>query len=877
MGDHPAPPTAEALLAHADWVRALARTLVRDPGLADDLAQSSWLDALQHPPRDARNLRGWLAQIVRNAARQQARSTQRREARERTASRPEALPDTADLVAEAERQREVIAHVLALAEPYRSTLLLRFFRGLAPAQIAEHQGVPLATVRTRLQRALAQLRVRLDREYGERAHWCAALLPLTAARELPAVALPASLIPVGGLLVTMTWKVGAAALVIAATWWTWSTFTGDAASPAPATVASSTAAISLARPADPALTSPRELSASGERTALQSPSALSPTPTPEAPADTAEPELRRVEGRIVDATGRPVAGLSLVAYARPADGSPDFDPPSPRIPTLTAADGSYSVDVPGRFVNVESADPAWILTCDGLPVGETAQLRVAVPARELRGLVVDEHGAPLDAATITASFSCTALAEFPYVLYGIERRTWTSESAADGSFLLPQIPAAAELHVTREGYAPAHQPELEAHPTIVLRATAKSPAAAHWIRGLVLDPQGRPAVGAQVRFGPSQATSDDQGQFELAIATYTEATPLTATQPGFAAAVFEDFGLAVRDASRDLERTGADRAALDGAGVDRAAPDETVLERAALDRTLLDWVVLHLPGPALTLSGRVLEADGRPAAGWWIDLADATPSDGPLLSVERESSSAAGAALPLLTDADGRFLVEGLQDRPYRVRAFDPSRCLFVHSPPTPAGTPDLELRVPDDAILPVLRGRVLSERGHPIRGAVVRVLFSLGLDTTGAEALTSCRETQTDEHGHFELLSLPRAHLYLHVDGPHIDPQDAVPVLSAADVELRAQVRCRFRLDLPATDPADRFLVLDSEGRELPLSIQSAATSDSTSSVPRTPTGFPVCTVSERATTLVLLHGDHELRRLPLDLDPNQLQVVAR
>jgi hypothetical protein len=38
---------------------------------------------------------------------------------------------------------------------------------------------------------------------------------------------------------------------------------------------------------------------------------------------------------------------------------------------------------------------------------------------------------------------------------------------------------------------------------------------------------------------------------------------------------------------------------------------------------------------------------------------------------------------------------------------------------------------------------------------------------------------------------------------------------------------------------------------------------------------GFPVCIVTEDAATLVLLRGDAELRRIPLDLLPNELQLV--
>ena len=44
------PPTFEDLLRHSAWVQALARTLVRDADLAEDLVQETWLAALRRPP-----------------------------------------------------------------------------------------------------------------------------------------------------------------------------------------------------------------------------------------------------------------------------------------------------------------------------------------------------------------------------------------------------------------------------------------------------------------------------------------------------------------------------------------------------------------------------------------------------------------------------------------------------------------------------------------------------------------------------------------------------------------------------------------------------------------------------------------------------------
>ena len=69
------PADINALLAHTDWVRGLARSLVKwgDPGV-EDVVQETWLKAMEHPPRAGENLRAWLSAVVRNVVRQARRS-----------------------------------------------------------------------------------------------------------------------------------------------------------------------------------------------------------------------------------------------------------------------------------------------------------------------------------------------------------------------------------------------------------------------------------------------------------------------------------------------------------------------------------------------------------------------------------------------------------------------------------------------------------------------------------------------------------------------------------------------------------------------------------------------------------------------------------
>ena len=75
----PTTPSVSALFAHTDWVRALARSLARDVDSAEDLAQDALVVALERPPRDASNLRGWFARVLHNLQRERGRRERRTE------------------------------------------------------------------------------------------------------------------------------------------------------------------------------------------------------------------------------------------------------------------------------------------------------------------------------------------------------------------------------------------------------------------------------------------------------------------------------------------------------------------------------------------------------------------------------------------------------------------------------------------------------------------------------------------------------------------------------------------------------------------------------------------------------------------------------
>jgi RNA polymerase sigma-70 factor (ECF subfamily) len=212
----------EELLAFGERVRKLAAGLLRDGSRADDVVQETWVTVLEKPPRRRTGLGGWLARVVRSRAFDLLRSESRRTARERRAARPEAIAAGPDTAAEAETCRRLAEAVCALPPAARVVVVLHYYRGLTCRETAERLGIPVETVRTRLRRALEQLRAALGG--GDHGRLRLALLPLAARRRKPPrswkplgdglLADPASAAPLtgvvgGGLLMALKLKVAA--------------------------------------------------------------------------------------------------------------------------------------------------------------------------------------------------------------------------------------------------------------------------------------------------------------------------------------------------------------------------------------------------------------------------------------------------------------------------------------------------------------------------------------------------------------------------------------------------------------------------------------------------------------------------------------------
>jgi len=208
-------------------LHALARRLAVASADADDAVQQTWLQSLRAGLPPARALPAFLATTFRNVLAFGGRTERRRAARELRAGtdRPLEVESTADLVATVELHRLLAALVLELPTMQRELVLRHYFAGDPIDELATRHAITAAAVRGHLHRARQELRRRLDASDGEARR---AFGLLVAAASRPALPLVLTLVAMN------TKSLVAVAAVVAVGLLTWRTLApGDVAPIAP--------------------------------------------------------------------------------------------------------------------------------------------------------------------------------------------------------------------------------------------------------------------------------------------------------------------------------------------------------------------------------------------------------------------------------------------------------------------------------------------------------------------------------------------------------------------------------------------------------------------------------------------------------------------
>jgi RNA polymerase sigma-70 factor (ECF subfamily) len=806
---NPSDPTVELLTEQIDWMQALARSLVRDPHEAQDLTQDTILSALRTPPRatDRRSLRSWLRLVMRSrlseSKRRRGAETERERAREDRREGDD-VPPTDVLVERVEIQRRVADALLGLEEPYRTTVLLRFYEAMPPREIARRLRLPLATVKSRLHRGLDKLRSKLDAaDGGDRSAWLGALAAWVGA---PRPRLPI-LGPTGTLAVnTKFWSAAACALVVGlGSYLYWPSNT-----------------TSLERAETP------ELSAGENQVAMPAPSSEEALPdaalvrTARAERATASADaprdLHTVRGTAFLADGTAASGLSIRLDAGGTASSLEPE-------TRTDASGRFALDTEREAGRLLAADPGYVTVRPGSwnAFGSIEPVLVAARAIAVRGVVVDDWGSPVHGARIGLEIDPGFRTRFADALDSSFAEVWQTTTDENGAFAFDSLPAIdpSTLHVVHDRFEPlvVSAPHTdEAH--LVLRLGTVIVPDRHAVRGVVCRPDGSPAPDALVAAGHVTVRVDQQGAFTLDRRRLDGADRLVALAPGYL------------PAREDLPPT-----------AEGAAPEA---------------LVVRLPGACLTIRGRIVDAEGEPRAGGrvWVGdprvfgtignfpvvvegLASGSPlppevldSRGRRIGTNDRTGSAMPAGDPsalvhwVTTDADGWFEIGGLEDRAYRLHAIDPDFGWGTISDPIPAGTTDAVLVAPGDAAWPTVRGRIVTSRGDPVPGVFVTPWVSaLHLNESigdGAEAdvlrFFTRRGARSDEDGRFELTNVLKNHVQFHVMSTAIVPTypSVEDVVDPNDFEI--VVLARVHLEVESASGHDAIRVSAADGSPLDL-----------------------------------------------------------
>lgn len=756
------PDPVQALLVHQDFVRSLARHLLSDAHAAEDLAQDTWVAALEHGSA-ALSPRRWLAGVLRKRAVSTHRTAERRGRREREAAREESSPSEEGILAREAVRARVVAAVLALEEPYRESVLLRYFENLPPRAIAARLGCPVETVRTRLKRAHERLRTRLDREHGGREAWGAVLLawagPGGDGGPGPTLAAPAAL------------ALATAGLGLAA-WLSVRALERDPA-PAPAEPA-----------AGPVVSAPFPAAGWAAAPAV---AARAEVPRDPAPASLqAATGSLRVTVRWSD--GAPAAGIRA-RFTRGTGDSPFFH-----------ARRGETDDAGVLVLDELDAGTGWLgldrndQSRAEIVAGEETALEITLPRGiDVDGTVVDRAGVPVPEAELWLS----DLNSFTGAFVG--------RAGADGRFALRSCQRGQELGAFAAGHAPSLLTSLGAEEGTHLSVRLVLLGPGGEVRGRVRGPDGEP-VAAQVLVGSEQHSFLRQfvpGEGELvgtaapARLVHTDAlgrftahgvplgrVPVTVRAQGCALARQEvvvaadvpaevEIGLqpeavvtgrAADEAGAPIEHVAVGLAGAYGlldpqssTGPDgvyrlgalpaspialearhaRLGTDRARFELAAGEERAWD-PVLGLGG---SLSGRVVDAGGAPLRGWRVEA----------IGQAREQRSHGGAR----TDAEGRFTVRGLLDGPHRVTLEAPGTSVPVlQRGNVQPGGPALVLRVPAERQpSAAVRGSVVAEDGRvPVNLALELATANLGMPS------------EADAAGRFELDGLVPALYVLRV-----------------------------------------------------------------------------------------------------------------
>jgi RNA polymerase sigma-70 factor, ECF subfamily len=148
----------------APLVYGVARRVVRDPQMAEDIAQEALVEVWRQAPRfdpSKGRATSWIVTIAHRRAVDRVRSEQSRHEREDRVGRDTATVSTTEPSARLEAAAttdELTTGLAALTDLQRDAIRLAFYEGRTHQEVAQLLGIPLGTAKTRIRDGLIRLR-----------------------------------------------------------------------------------------------------------------------------------------------------------------------------------------------------------------------------------------------------------------------------------------------------------------------------------------------------------------------------------------------------------------------------------------------------------------------------------------------------------------------------------------------------------------------------------------------------------------------------------------------------------------------------------------------------------------------------------------------
>ena len=855
------------IAAEATWVRRLAVALAHDVHAGEDIAQDALLAASRgHGIGD---LRAWLAGTVRNLARLRRRGDERRAARELEGARSERVDDPALAFERLELQEALLGAVRELSEPYRTTVLLRWFEGLEPEEIAQRTSTPVRTVHTRLQRALGLLRERLDRRsQGDRSRWLAAWLPAFTQSSSGWKWL---------LLMELKTKLAIAGLAVVAVTTVW-----VVSKPAP--LPEAPAALALAQ--EPAHDVSTGVSAplEGTTTPVERREAASESGS-QAPAHAAAAARRRIHGLVIDVTGKKLPRVEL-AFRSGEDGRTD-----PAFTGSSDLEGKFELEADAQHGGkIEPVSSDWAVVYKPelqVPDPSAGYVLVLGRPRLFHGSVQDSAAQPVEAAEVWLSYensrrpgemsfwnartrkpSSRSKNSMRPDIFGdplrdsfgidlgpvqLQDQGWNTSSASNGSFSFQGVDSLPNARVcaSAPGYDDGEAELRENEGEVVMFLHKRSDVRAAELFGKVVGPDGKVISHARLRFGTQQADTDDLGEFVIGIDQQAPGTRLIAFHRNWKPVL---------------------QACLLEPPTDKHAwPDPLVLQFAQAQTGIAGAVVDLVGKPVPNVE--VLTLDPLSWNQMFGTLGEAPVSNG-------EDTDQVLGDDSVSTDLNGRFSVAAVAGRSSRLLVRDRNSLEFVVSDPLRAGTSDAKIVIQRDAGRCRFAGRIVDLHGNAIAGSYIAPMRIVAGSGPRAEKRLDGSRVPTDKEGRFEIpdkaCDLESFIVWSESIGPakivSIDP--GVP-RDALLIKVGRLAHVQIELKTPDLH-ADSATFFDASGTRYQVGRKISDNGWTGGDSWRIGEGrSDTLMVSEEAKVLVLKQGAEEVARVAIDLDPSRVTLI--